>query len=67
MVNQVSKLEEYPLPRVHDLFATLSGGELAKGEAGHEPCLLLIEDSKEFVTINTSVNICRSIMAHIWP
>lgn len=27
-VNQVSKLEEYPLPCIEDLFATLAGGKL---------------------------------------
>ena len=27
-VNAVSKLEEYPLPRVEDLFAALSGGKV---------------------------------------
>ncbi|KAG7527036.1 T-cell receptor alpha [Solea senegalensis] len=26
-VNQISKLEQYPIPRIEDLFATLSGGQ----------------------------------------
>ena len=54
-VNQVSKLEEYPLPRVEDLFATLAGGKLftkfERSQAYQQ--LLLDEDSKEYVTINT--------------
>lgn len=54
-VNQVSKLEEYPLPLVVDLFATLSGGKLfTKLDMSHAyQQLLLNEDSKEYVTINT--------------
>ncbi|KAF4090749.1 hypothetical protein AMELA_G00055870, partial [Ameiurus melas] len=54
-VNQVSKLEEYPLPRVDDLFATLAGGKLfSKLDMSHAyQQLLLDEKSKEFVTINT--------------
>uniref|UniRef100_A0A8C6WZ84 ribonuclease H n=1 Tax=Neogobius melanostomus TaxID=47308 RepID=A0A8C6WZ84_9GOBI len=54
-VNQVSKLEEYPLPRVEDLFATLAGGKLfTKLDMSHAyQQLLLDEESKEYVTINT--------------
>ncbi|XP_024921034.1 uncharacterized protein K02A2.6-like [Cynoglossus semilaevis] len=54
-VNQVSKLEEYPLPRVDDLFATLAGGKsFTKLDMSHAyQQLLLDEESKEFVTINT--------------
>ena len=26
-VNQVSKLDQYPIPKIEDLFATLSGGK----------------------------------------
>ena len=54
-VNQCSTLEEYPLPRVEDLFATLSGGKLFTkldmSQAYQQ--LQLDEESKEFVTINT--------------
>lgn len=54
-VNQVSKLEEYPLPRVDDLFATLAGGKsFTKLDMSHAYQQLLLDDeSKEFVTINT--------------
>ncbi|KAL7874784.1 hypothetical protein SRHO_G00057540 [Serrasalmus rhombeus] len=53
-VNQVSKLEEYPLPRVDDLFATLAGGKsFKKLDMSHAYQQLLLDDeSKEFVTIN---------------
>ena len=27
MVNQVAKLDNYPIPKAEDLFATLSGGD----------------------------------------
>ena len=54
-VNQVSKLEEYPLPRVEDLFATLAGGKLFTkldmSQAYQQ--LLLDKDSNEYLTINT--------------
>lgn len=54
-VNQVCKLEEYPLPRIDDLFATLAGGKLFTkldmSQAYQQ--LLLDDDSKEYVTINT--------------
>ncbi|KAL7842144.1 hypothetical protein SRHO_G00238330 [Serrasalmus rhombeus] len=52
---EVSKLEEYPLPRVDDLFATLAGGKsFTKLDMSHGYQQLLLDDeSKEFVTINT--------------
>lgn len=54
-VNRVSKLEEYPLPRVEDLFTTLPGGKLFTkldmSQAYQQ--LLLDEESKEYVTVNT--------------
>ncbi len=54
-MNQVSKLEEYPLPRIDDLFATLTGDKLFTkldmSQAYQQ--LLLDEESKEYVTINT--------------
>lgn len=54
-VNQVCKLEEYPLPRIDDLFATLAGGtlftKLDMSQAYQQ--LLLDDNSKEYVTINT--------------
>lgn len=44
-VNQVSKLEEYPLPRVDDLLATLAGGKLfTKLDMSHAYQQLLLEE-----------------------
>lgn len=54
-VNQVCKLEEYPLPRIDDLFATLAGGKLFTKLDMSQACqkLLLDDDSKEYVVIST--------------
>ena len=55
-INQVSQVESYPLPRVEELFATLSGGkQFSKLDLAQAYLQLpFAEDSKEFVTINTS-------------
>ena len=54
-VNQVSKLDKYPIPKIDDLFATLAGGQsftkLDMSQAYQQ--LLLHEDSKKYVVINT--------------
>ncbi len=54
-VNAALKLEVYPLPRIEDLFASLSGGkafsELDLSHAYHQ--LLLEEESQKYCTINT--------------
>ncbi|XP_062297408.1 uncharacterized protein K02A2.6-like [Scomber scombrus] len=54
-VNQISKLEQYPIPRIEDLFATLSGGQkftkLDLSHAYHQ--IPLEEEAKKYVTINT--------------
>lgn len=54
-VNQVSKLEQYPIPKIEDLFATLSGGQkftkLDLSHAYHQ--IPLEEETKKYVTINT--------------
>lgn len=54
-INQASQLDTYPLPRVEDLFATLAGGKtFTKLDMSHAyQQLLLDEDSKQYVTINT--------------
>ena len=54
-VNQVSKLDNYPIPKTEDLLATLGGGnKFAKLDMsqGYQQ-LLLDEESKKFTTINT--------------
>ena len=54
-VNKVSKLEQYPIPRVDDLFASLSGGQkftkLDMRHAYHQ--IPLEEESRKYVTVNT--------------
>lgn len=54
-VNQVSKLDKYPIPKTEDLLATLAGGrkftKLDMSQAYQQ--LLLDEDSKKYTTINT--------------
>lgn len=54
-VNQLSKLEQYPIPRIEDLFASLAGGQkftkLDISHAYHQ--IPLDEEAKKFVTINT--------------
>ena len=56
MVNAVAKLETYPLPKVEDLFAALSGGVLFfKLDLSHAyQQLVLEEDSRKYTTINTT-------------
>ena len=55
MVNQVSKLDNYPIPKTEDLLVTLGGGEkftkLDMAQAYQQ--LKLHEESKKFTTINT--------------
>jgi len=54
-VNRACKLDNYPIPRIEDLFATLSGGKfftkLDLSQAYQQ--LLLDEEAKKFVVINT--------------
>jgi ribosome-interacting GTPase 1 len=54
-VNQVAKLDNYPIPKAEDLFTTLSGGEkftkLDMSQAYQQ--ILLEDESKKYTTINT--------------
>lgn len=54
-VNTVASLEQYPIPRVEDLFAALSGGkQFSKLDMSHAyQQILLDDDSKKYVTVNT--------------
>ncbi|XP_061594943.1 uncharacterized protein K02A2.6-like [Cololabis saira] len=54
-VNLVSKLEQYPIPKLEDLFEKLSGGEkFSKLDLSHAyQQVILDETSKPYVTINT--------------
>ncbi|CAC5400803.1 unnamed protein product [Mytilus coruscus] len=54
-INQVSKLDNYPIPKTDDLYATLSGGQafskLDLSQAYQQ--IVLDEESRKYVTINT--------------
>lgn len=54
-VNQATNTESYPLPRIEDLLASLAGGTaFCKLDLAHAyQQVLLDEESKEIVTINT--------------
>ena len=54
-INQVSSADPYPLPRIEDLFASLSGRKrFSKLDLSHAyQQLVLNEQSKQFTTINT--------------
>ena len=63
-INQVSNTETYPLPRIEEIFASLSGGKtftkLDLQNAYQQ--LLLDEKSQELVTINTH----RGLFQYTW-
>ena len=54
-VNRAAKLDRYPIPKIEDLFARVAGGQLFtqldRSQAYQQ--LLLCEDSKQYVVINT--------------
>ena len=54
-INQASKLDQYPIPKVEDLFSQLLGGKtftkLDMSQAYQQ--LLLDKDSQNFVVVNT--------------
>ena len=60
-VNSVLEVDQHPLPNPEELFVTLSGGEkytkLDLSRAYQQ--ILLDEDSREFVTINTHKGLYR--------
>ena len=60
-MNSASKLDKYPIPKIEDLFATLAGGEtytkLDMSQAYQQ--LLLDEESKQYVVINTHKGLFR--------
>ena len=55
-VNQASKVDKYPIPKIEDLFPTLAGGKafttLDMGQVYQQ--VLLDEPSRKLVVINTS-------------
>lgn len=54
-VNSASKLDKYPLPRIEDLYAKLSGGtSYTKLDMNQAYLQLIVDDkSKQYTTINT--------------
>ena len=60
-VNKYAKVEEYPLPLVDDLFASLSGGQcFTKLDLPNAYLQLMVEEkSKEYLTINTHKGLFR--------
>ena len=60
-VNSVSKVDRYPIPKIDDLVATLSGGQkftkLDMSQAYMQ--IMLSEDSKQYVIINTHRGLFR--------
>lgn len=60
-VNKVSKLDGYPIPKLDDLYTKLAGGqtftELDLSHAYEQ--MLVDDDSKEFLTINTHKGLFR--------
>lgn len=60
-VNPELQVEQYPLPRIEDIFATLAGGQLFSKMDLAEAYLQMEmeEDSKVFLTINTLKGLYR--------
>ena len=60
-INPVSKLDRYPIPKIEDLFASLAGGQsftkIDLSQAYQQ--LLLDDDSKQYVVINTHRGLFR--------
>nr|XP_043895059.1 uncharacterized protein K02A2.6-like [Solea senegalensis] len=54
-VNKVSPIEQYPIPRMEDMIACLTGGEkYTKLDMSHAyQQIVLDEDSRRYVTVNT--------------
>lgn len=60
-INAISKTDSYPLPRIEDIFASLSGGKsFTKLDLAHAyQQIPLAEDSKKYTTINTHKGLFR--------
>ena len=54
-INKAAKIDKYPIPRIDDLFASLSGGKkFTKLDLSHAyQQIELQEESRPLVTINT--------------
>ncbi|KAK3725271.1 hypothetical protein QZH41_010111, partial [Actinostola sp. cb2023] len=60
-VNKVSTLDAYPIPKIDDLYTKLAGGKtLTELDLSHAyEQMLLDDDSKQYVTINTHQGLYR--------
>ena len=60
-INQVSKLDHYPIPKIEDMFDKLSGGQhFTKLDMSHAYKQLLLDvKSREVVVINTHQGLFR--------
>ena len=60
-MNQASKLNRYPIPKIQDLFAKLAGAktftklDMSMSQAYQQ--ILLEEDSQRFVVVNTHLGL----------
>ena len=65
-INQCAKTEIYPLPRIEELFATLSGAEsFTTLDLLHTYLQLELEESQDMVTINTHKGLCKTSDYHL--
>ena len=66
-INQAAKLDNYPIPKIEDLYATLGGGmeftKLDLSQAYRQ--LELDEESKKYTTINTHKGSLDTIASHM--
>ena len=60
-INSVAQTEVYPLPRIEELFAAVSGGKVfSKLDLSHAYLQLQLDDSsQEYVTVNTHRGLYR--------
>ena len=67
-MNKYAKTEEYPLPRIEDLFAALSGGqEFTKLDLANAYLQLPLEDkSRQYVTIEYTQKTVQVQQASVW-
>ncbi|XP_060786568.1 LOW QUALITY PROTEIN: uncharacterized protein K02A2.6-like [Neoarius graeffei] len=63
-VNRASSLEQYPIPRIEDLFNTLAGGkQFSKLDLSHAyQQIVMDEGSKKYLTVNTH----RGLFTYNW-
>jgi hypothetical protein len=66
-VNKVSSLEQYPIPKMEDMFTSLAGGEkFHKLDMSHAyQQIVLDEDSKKYVTVNMHKGLFTSVSAPV--